>query len=129
MTGSVDNSVPSLLSLALPIPLTKFLTPVELSEQDFFSRWRQVGGAPRESQVVFQPGAVGLLDLQELERRVGGLGLRVLPGLDPSGNGVVAAGILNCVELGKVGCMVRLEVNKDHEVRLILSLFKLLINS
>ncbi|KAI9363390.1 Adaptor protein complex AP-2 alpha subunit [Zopfochytrium polystomum] len=112
--SSADNGNTTVI-VALPIPLTKFVNPVELTDHDFFSRWRQIGGPPREAQVVFPPREGGLLDRPELVRRIGGLGFKVLEGLDQAG-GVVGAGILSCVELGKVGCMVRLEVNQEHKM-------------
>src|SRR5690606_23193132 len=41
------------LTLQLPIVITKFMEPAKLSGEDFFKRWKQIGGEPRESQQVF----------------------------------------------------------------------------
>ncbi|KAJ3325522.1 hypothetical protein HDU76_013151 [Blyttiomyces sp. JEL0837] len=104
------------LDLRLPIVLTKFVVPVELSSADFFQRWKQIGGPPRESQAVFSAGGNGVLDIAEVKRRVSGLGLGILEGVDPSPSSVIATGIFSCADLGKVGCMVRLEVNNEHQM-------------
>ncbi|KAJ1559837.1 hypothetical protein HK405_009163, partial [Cladochytrium tenue] len=104
------------VAVELPIPLSKFVGPVRLAEADFFQRWRQVGGPPREAQAVFAPRGGTLLDRLELIRRVGGIGLNIMDSIDQAAGGVVGVGILSCADLGKVGCMIRVEVNKEHKM-------------
>jgi AP-2 complex subunit alpha len=104
--------------LKLPLVVTKFMVPVAaMSSTDFFARWKQIGGGDKEAQVVLSAG-VGreLLEKGEMDRRVSGLGLGLLEGIDPSSVNIVAAGILICKALGKVGCMVRIEVSAEHKV-------------
>src|SRR4051794_11263527 len=40
------------LTLKLPVTIHKFMDPAELTSEDFFKRWKQIGGAPREAQRV-----------------------------------------------------------------------------
>ncbi|OBT52788.1 hypothetical protein VE04_05164 [Pseudogymnoascus sp. 24MN13] len=49
------------LTLALPLTVHKFMESAALSSEDFFRRWKQIGGAPREAQLVF--GVKGMLRL------------------------------------------------------------------
>jgi len=107
------------LTLQLPVVLHKFMDPAELSSDDFFKRWRQIGGAPREAQRVF-----GLADggkrssMSEESTRLVVQGMRwgVLQGVDPNRKNVVGASVCHLVG-GKVGCLVRLEPNYESEVR------------
>jgi AP-2 complex subunit alpha len=113
------TTTPSTLAMNLPISLTKFVSPVELSAEDFYQKWKQIGGgAPRgESQTTFK-GVAGAIVTDSMESRkvLEGLRLGMIDGVDPSPLNVVAAGIFNSAELGKVGCMVRLEINVEHQV-------------
>ena len=45
------------LTLQLPVVLHKFMDAAELGSDDFFKRWKQIGGPPREAQRVF--GLIG----------------------------------------------------------------------
>jgi len=107
------------LTLQLPVVLHKFMDPAELSAEDFFKRWRQIGGAPREAQRVF-----GLADggkrtsMSEESTRVVVQGMRwgVLQGVDPNAKNVVGASVCHLVG-GKVGCLIRLEPNYESQVR------------
>ncbi|KAL2054955.1 hypothetical protein ABVK25_004777 [Lepraria finkii] len=41
------------LTLQLPVVIHKFMDAADLTADDFFKRWRQIGGPPREAQRVF----------------------------------------------------------------------------
>ncbi|KAJ3291392.1 hypothetical protein HK104_006138 [Borealophlyctis nickersoniae] len=102
------------LSIRLPLVLTKFMSPVELSATDFFSRWRQIGGPPRENQVIFK--SRGVIVVQKAKEILTGLHFGVLEGVDPNPNNLVGASIYSSIECGKVGCLLRLEPNLEQEM-------------
>ena len=106
------------LTLQLPVVAHKFMDPADLTADDFFKRWRQIGGAPREAQKVF-----GLVDggkrttMSEAwtRRCVEGSGWGVLKGVDPNARNLVGASVLHTVP-GKLGCLLRLEPNYESQV-------------
>ncbi|KAI9799591.1 MAG: hypothetical protein M1833_003906 [Piccolia ochrophora] len=102
------------LTLQLPIVLHKFMDAAELSADDFFKRWRQIGGAPREAQRVFALGggrAGRTMDASFTRRTVEGFKWGVLDGVDPNTKNLVGASVLHTSEGGKFGCLMRLEPN------------------
>lgn len=106
------------LTLQLPVALHKFMDPAELSAEDFFKRWRQIGGAPREAQRVFGLADGGKrTDMTEESTRMAVQGMRwgVLQGVDPNAKNLVGASVCHLVG-GKVGCLVRLEPNYESQV-------------
>lgn len=106
------------ISLRLPIVVTKFFEHVKLGQADFFERWKLIGGPPREAQSVFpiELNAVGHVDLVKNRQIVSGHNLNVLEGIDPNPNNLVAAGVLQMSVEGKVGCLLRLEPNREAKV-------------
>jgi len=108
------------LTLKLPIMIHKFMDPAELSGEDFFKRWKQIGGAPREAQQVF-----GLAGPRDGERELTegfvrsvleGFRWGVLHGVDPNQKNFVGASVVHTSEGGKVGCLLRLEPNYTTQV-------------
>ncbi|KAF7306928.1 hypothetical protein MIND_00485400 [Mycena indigotica] len=106
------------LSIRLPIVITKFFEHVKLGANDFFERWKIIGGPPREAQQVFpiELDTVGQLDLPKYRQVLTGHRLNVLEEIDPNPNNNVAAGILNMAVEGKVGCLLRLEPNREAKL-------------
>jgi len=106
------------LSIRLPIVITKFFEHVKLGSTDFFERWKLIGGPPREAQNVFpvELSSVGQLDLVKHRQVVGGHRLNVLDEIDPNPNNIVAAGVLHMSVEGKVGCLLRLEPNREAKL-------------
>lgn len=102
------------LSLELPISVAKFISPVSLSGQDFFMRWKQIGGPPKEVQTIFKP--INGIGMSLAHSQLQGLGLQVLEGVDPNADNAVAAGIFSSLQLGKVGSLIRIESNRQHVV-------------
>jgi AP-2 complex subunit alpha len=92
----------------------------ELSSDDFFKRWKQIGGAPREAQQVF--GVRGgknsgrEITPEYVRRVVEGFKWGVLDGVDPNSRNFVGASVLHTSEGGKFGCLLRLEPNYDTQV-------------
>ena len=106
------------LTLQLPVVAHKFMDPANLSSDDFFKRWRQIGGAPRESQRVFGLAWKGRVisnafTLQTAEQFRWG----ILKGVDPNEKNIVGASVLHTGNGGKYGCLLRLEPNYDTMVR------------
>ncbi|KAI9202948.1 Adaptor protein complex AP-2 alpha subunit [Polychytrium aggregatum] len=102
------------LPLQLPIALTKFLSPVELNSVDFFARWRQIGGAPRETQSIFK--ARSPIDPKTTKRILAGLKLDHIEGIDPNPLNTVSGAVFNSIEIGKVGCLMRVEPNMEQQL-------------
>ena len=104
------------LTLQLPVLTHKYMDKAQLTSEDFFKRWKQIGGAPREAQSVFgiASGArMGKANWPKLVAEMFGWG--VLQGVDPNGKNVVGAGVCHTAA-GKLGCLLRLEPNWDAQV-------------
>lgn len=106
------------VSLRLPVVVTKFFEHVRLEQTDFFERWRLIGGPPREAQSVFPIKLTesGNLDLSRQEKVVSGFRFNILPGIDPNPNNIVGAAVLHTSVDGKVGCLLRVEPNKEAKL-------------
>ena len=108
------------ITLQLPVVMHKFMDAADLSADDFFKRWRQIGGAPREAQRVFalkDGGGRGkeMGDAEWTRRTAESFGWRILKGVDPNEKNVVGASVLH-TGVGKLGCLLRLEPNWDTQV-------------
>lgn len=106
------------ISIRLPISVTKFIEGVKLGQADFFERWRVIGGPPREAQAVFPItlDGTGQLDLVRYRQVVSGNHLEILEDVDPNPSNLVAAGVLHTSVDGKVGCLLRLEPNREAKL-------------
>ncbi|KAK0526320.1 hypothetical protein OC834_004842 [Tilletia horrida] len=106
------------VTLKLPVVLSKFIEPVALAPNAFFERWKQIGGAPREAQKIypFKLTAAGDVDMARNQKVIQGARLQLLDGVDPNPVNVVAAGVLHTTNGGKVGCLLRLEPNKEAKM-------------
>ncbi|KAH6560473.1 hypothetical protein BASA62_010483 [Batrachochytrium salamandrivorans] len=102
------------LKLVFPIRITKFISPIELAVNDFFSRWRQIGGPPQEAQKVLS--ASNIIDIRAFKTTLASLSLSSLQGVDPNPNNCILAGIFSCTKLGKVGILARIEPNLEHQM-------------
>jgi AP-2 complex subunit alpha len=108
------------LTLAIPVTIHKFMEPAELSSEDFFKRWKQIGGAPREAQRIF--GVKGGRDSDReitpefVRKTVEGFKWGVLDGVDTNRKNFVGASVLHTSEGGKFGCLLRLEPNYETQV-------------
>ncbi|KIM32693.1 hypothetical protein M408DRAFT_185378 [Serendipita vermifera MAFF 305830] len=102
------------INIQLPLLVTKFFEGVTLTQADFFERWKLIGGAPREAQVVFPItlDASGGVDLVKNKKILTGHGFSLLLDVDPNPLNLVGAGVLHTSAAGKVGCLLRLEPNK-----------------
>lgn len=107
------------LTLQLPVVMHKFMDAADLTADDFFKRWRQIGGAPREVQRVvgLQAGSRGrgMGDAKRTKQIAEAFGWGVLRGVDPNEKNVVGASVLH-TGIGKLGCLLRLEPNWETQV-------------
>ncbi|KAH7156767.1 adaptin N terminal region-domain-containing protein [Dactylonectria macrodidyma] len=100
------------LTLKLPVTIHKFMDPAELTAEDFFKRWKQIGGAPREAQGVFGVSKANReLTEKFVSSTVEGFRWRLLDMVDPNPKNLVGASVLHTSEGGKFGCLLRLEPN------------------
>lgn len=115
------------LTLKLPVVAHKFMEPAELSADDFFKRWKQIGGPPREVQRI-----IGIKCGKEKNREftdtfirdtIEGFRWGILNGVDPNKKNFVGASVLHTSECGKFGCLLRLEPNYGTQVNIIFVLF------
>ncbi|ORX99519.1 putative alpha-adaptin C [Basidiobolus meristosporus CBS 931.73] len=102
------------LELKLPIVLNKFLEPVQMTGPDFFVRWKQIGGPPKESQVVF--ASKEPIDIEKVKRIAHGCQFGLLDGVDPNANNLVGVSVFNTSQAGKVGCLLRLEPSLEQQM-------------
>jgi AP-2 complex subunit alpha len=100
------------VSVKLPLIVTKFIDGVMLSSPDFYARWKQIGTA-KETQSTADSNKVNIENAKILVKSVG---FMVLDGVDPVSKNCCFAGIFTSGDLGKVGCLVRIESNVEHEV-------------
>tara|TARA_R110002060_G_scaffold46720_3_gene57852 strand:- start:446 stop:1504 length:1059 start_codon:yes stop_codon:yes gene_type:complete len=110
------------LTLKIPVTIHKFMDPAELSAEDFFKRWKQIGGAPREAQRIFgvRGGKGGDREINDsfIRRTIDGFRWGILDGVDPNKKNFVGASVLHTGEGGKFGCLLRLEPNYSTGVSL-----------
>lgn len=106
------------ISVRLPITITKFFEGVKFGQADFFERWKLIGGPPRESQVVLPISLdnTGHIDVARNRQVISGNHLAILEDIDPNPSNLVGAGVLHTSVDGKVGCLLRLEPNREAKV-------------
>ncbi|KAF8642300.1 hypothetical protein AX16_009570 [Volvariella volvacea WC 439] len=106
------------VSIRLPIVVTKFFEKISLEHTEFFERWKLIGGPPREAQQIFpiELSQDGQIDLEKNRKVVSGYGLNPLAGIDSNPNNLVGAGVLHTSSDGKVGCLLRLEPNREAKL-------------
>jgi len=104
-------------TLQLPVVLHKYMDAAQLTADDFFKRWKQIGDGPRELQKVF--GLVTksrTINAEFTRKTVEGFKWGVLDGVDTNSKNLVGASVLHTSDGGKFGCLLRLEPNYDTMV-------------
>ena len=105
------------VTLQLPVVAHKFMEPAQLSGEDFFKRWRQIGGAPREAQKIFGLASKSKsMDNAFTHRTTEKFKWGILKGVDPNTKNIVGACVLHTSQGGKYGCLLRLEPNYETQV-------------
>jgi AP-2 complex subunit alpha len=103
-------------TLQLPILMHRYMEPSDLSAEDFFKRWRQIGGHPLETQKTFSVASKGRIIHEKFTNNtVAGFGWKILRGVDPNPGNIVGCAVYQ-VENGKTGCLLRLEPNYEKNV-------------
>ena len=103
-------------TLRLPVLPHRYMDPSELSAEDFFKRWRQIGAGPMEAQSTFGLVGKGRSMNDDFTRKVmSQLKWRILDGVDPNPKNFVGCAVFQ-VEKGKTGCLLRLEPNMEKKV-------------
>lgn len=104
------------LTLQLPVYLHKYMESAELSGDDFFKRWKQIGGEPREAQRIFGLANKNRsMNMEFVRKVVAGFRWGILDNVDPNSKNIVGATVLHTTD-GKFGCLLRLEPNFDTQV-------------
>lgn len=103
-------------TLQLPILMHRYMDPSSLSAEEFFKRWRQIGGGPLEAQHTFGPSGKNKVINESFTRKtVEGFGWKILDGVDPNPKNIVGCAVFQ-FEGGKTGCLLRLEPNYEKSV-------------
>uniref|UniRef100_A0A8L0DQ47 AP-2 complex subunit alpha n=1 Tax=Oncorhynchus mykiss TaxID=8022 RepID=A0A8L0DQ47_ONCMY len=106
--GTLQN-----VAVKLPITLNKFFQPTEMTSQDFFQRWKQLGAPQQEVQKIFK--AKHSMDTEVTKAKIMGFGAALLDGVDPNPSNFVGAGVIH-TKTTQVGCLLRLEPNTHAQV-------------
>ncbi|KAI1341873.1 Adaptor protein complex AP-2 alpha subunit [Xylariaceae sp. FL0016] len=108
------------LTLMLPLRAHKFMDAADLTADDFFKRWKQIGGAPREAQQIIglAAGKDSGREMNEsfVRKVIQGLRWGILERVDPNSKNFVGASVLHTAEGGKFGCLMRLEPNYPSQM-------------
>ena len=110
--GGGGGGAPTRARLKLPVLLHRFLSPWQLSAEDYFKHWRGAGHV--EKQLSFQFNAP--YSAEAVKASIGGANLSVLDRVDPVASNLVAAGTLSQQGLDPSagGCLLRLELNLNY---------------
>ncbi|EEP77787.1 hypothetical protein UREG_02636 [Uncinocarpus reesii 1704] len=103
-------------TLKLPVLMHRYMEASGLASEEFFKRWRQIGGAPLEAQSTF--GLVNKTQrMNEASTRkvIEGFKWKLLPGVDPNPKNIVGCAVYQ-VESRKTGCLMRLEPNYEKQM-------------
>ncbi|XP_022652524.1 AP-2 complex subunit alpha-like [Varroa jacobsoni] len=96
--------------MKIPVYPNKFFEKTSMAADIFFCRWKALGSPAQEQQVVFK--AAQSMDSAALRAKLDGFGYEVIPNIDPNGDNFVGAAILH-TKMGQVGCLLRLEPNRQ----------------
>ncbi|EAW20475.1 AP-2 complex subunit alpha [Aspergillus fischeri NRRL 181] len=103
-------------TLQLPVLMHRYMEPSTLSAEEFFKRWRQIGGPPLEAQHTFGVTAKAKNVSEAFTRRlVEGFHWRILENVDPNPNNIVGCAVYQ-FHGGKTGCLLRLEPNYERKM-------------
>ncbi|XP_008281654.1 AP-2 complex subunit alpha-2 isoform X2 [Stegastes partitus] len=106
--GALQN-----IAVKLPVMLNKFFQPTEMTSQDFFQRWKQLGAPQQEVQKIFK--AKHPMDTDVAKAKILGFGVALLEGVDPNPANFVGAGVIH-TKSTQVGCLLRLEPNDQAQM-------------
>ncbi|EAW13361.1 AP-2 complex subunit alpha [Aspergillus clavatus NRRL 1] len=103
-------------TLQLPVLMHRYMEPSTLSAEEFFKRWRQIGGAPLEAQRTFGvTGKVKNVTEAFTRRVVESFHWKILDNVDPNPHNIVGCAVYQ-FQGGKTGCLLRLEPNYERKM-------------
>eukprot|EP00047_Mylnosiga_fluctuans_P003028 m.227075 g.227075 ORF g.227075 m.227075 type:complete len:899 (-) comp11528_c0_seq1:49-2745(-) len=104
-----------LLTLKLPVFVNKFFGPLPtpLGADEFFAKWNQLGGPPREVRHIVKSKVP--IDIGHMRSVLVDFGFSVLDGVDPNGNNAVGVAILH-TSAGQIGALLRVEPNPSAQM-------------
>ena len=109
---ALDNQMIRLPQLLLPLSLTKFSDVISMNPQEFVTRWKALGNA-KETQDIIKVGKTIALD--RVKAVLSLLKLDPFVGIDPNTQNIVTSCVVQTAS-AKVGFMLRLEYNSEHNV-------------
>lgn len=98
----------------LPLFISKFFEPTNMTSEQFFTRWKSLGAASQEAQKIFN--ALSPIEHATIESRLKGFGANLLTDVDPNPDNYVCAGIIH-TQTQQIGTLIRLEPNKQAKVK------------
>ncbi|XP_010243374.1 PREDICTED: AP-2 complex subunit alpha-1-like [Nelumbo nucifera] len=104
------------VKLRLPAVLNKFLQPISVTAEEFFSQWRSLSGPPLKLQEVVR--GVRPLFLPEMANLFKSFQLMVAPGLDPNPNNLVASTMFYSESTRAMLCLIRIETDPSDRTQL-----------
>ncbi|OAL64076.1 AP-2 adaptor complex subunit alpha [Trichophyton rubrum] len=103
-------------TLQLPILMHRYIEASSLTSDDFFKRWRQIGGGPLESQSTFGLAKKGRpLSERDLQSIVESFKWKILANVDPNQKNLVGCAVYQ-TQSSKTGCLLRLEPNYEKQM-------------
>jgi len=96
--------------------LNKFLQPVSISAEEFFSQWKSLAGPPLKVQEVVR--GVRPLSLSEMARLFTSVQLGITTGLDANPNNLVACSTFWSESTHSILCLVRIETDPSDRTQL-----------
>ncbi|XVF05257.1 hypothetical protein REPUB_Repub05bG0156000 [Reevesia pubescens] len=108
------------VKLRLPAILNKFLQPIPVSAEEFFSQWRSLSGPPLKLQEVVR--GVRPMPLPEMANLLNSFRLMICPGLDPNPNNLVASATFYSENTRAMLCLTRIETDPADRTQLRMTL-------
>jgi len=102
------GTAPQQLLLQLPVFLTKCSVSAEMTNTDFFNRWKGLSAPGQESQKIFNANFP--IDTEASKLKLVGCSMGLLEEIDPNPDNFVTAGIIHTRQ-GQIGYLLRLEPN------------------
>ncbi|KAL1283723.1 AP-2 complex subunit [Trichinella pseudospiralis] len=103
---------PCRVLLQLPLFLSKFFQPTEMTNEQFLMRWKQLSQPAQEYVKVFN--AKFAVDCEQLQAKITSFGMQILS-VDPNPEVFCAAGIINTRAV-QIGCLMRLEASRTANI-------------
>uniref|UniRef100_A0A8R1DKL3 AP-2 complex subunit alpha n=2 Tax=Caenorhabditis japonica TaxID=281687 RepID=A0A8R1DKL3_CAEJA len=97
----------------LPLFISKFFEPTQMTSEQFFTRWKSLGSASQEAQKIFS--AQNPMETSHIEGKLKGFGANLLTEVDPNPDNYVCAGIIH-TQTQQIGTLIRLEPNKQAKM-------------